>query len=293
MDTLDSIFKDEVQDTQISGQWSVAQWIPDIATGEVLNIGVSVLTSNGQHEIKMLDNFERLECLFNSKHAAFHAELACQVAREYLSSAPNHTGVISPNLKIENRGFAQGNDIEEIISRLYTSVITLGIPRPKKSRKEPFQHVSRDTAYNGIRSQLKKSLNIEFEHHVPNNPYHKIEDEYGTETIYLPFTKKDPKQAASLATAAYSDSFRVKSYLYDAFRSVETALNQNIINEGALFIVLPGNGLDKSIDEQINDEISTFYSFTKRHGIFIESNDSVAMLTESISNWCVGNSLVH
>lgn len=286
MDTLDSIFSPSNQQELVSGQWSVARWVPDIATGEVLNIGVIVLTSDGQHELRMLDDYERLSCLFNSKNAAFHAELACKVAKEYLSSSPNFTGSISPTLHIESRGFAQGKTLEAIINRLYASVVTLGKPRQKPQRKQKFQSISIDSAYSSIKEKLKKSLQIDYESHVPQNPYHTISDSFGTEKIYLPFMRDKNKQAASLATAAYADSYRVKSYLYDGFRNVETALNKNIIDEGALFIVLPGEGLDKETDERIHDELTTFYSFTKRHGIYIESSNDIALLTSSINSWC-------
>lgn len=285
MDILNSYIKSK-SPSSVSGQWSVAQWTPDIATGEILNIGVTFYGKNGETSFKMLSDYERLSCLYDSTSVEFHADLACKVAKEFLSSTPDFSGKISPNLQIECRGFAQGHSAEEIVERLYSSVITLGKPCKKKIRKERFNSVALDSAYNSIKIKLKKSLALNYESHVPNNPYREISDSFGSEKIYLPFTRNENQSSASLATAAYADPWRVKSYLYEGFRNVETALNQGIITDGALFIVLPGDGLAKKDEEQINDELSTFYSFTKRHGIVIDSHSDIEELSGSIEKWC-------
>ena len=48
----------------LRGEWSLIQWNPDIATEELLNIGVA-LNIGGELQFKMLDYFERLNCLFD------------------------------------------------------------------------------------------------------------------------------------------------------------------------------------------------------------------------------------
>lgn len=285
MNILNS-YIDTKTSNNVSGQWSVARWTPDIATGETLNIGVMFLGSNGDTSFRMLNDYERLSCLFDSKSAEFHAELACKVATEFFSGTPEFAGNVSPNLQIECRGFAQGTSSEEIVERLYSSVVTLGKPCQKKVRKERFSSIALDSAYNSIKLNLKKSLDLNYESHVPKNPYHEISDSFGKEKIYLPFTRNRNQSSASLATAAYADPWRVKSYLYEGFRNVETALKKSIIEDGALFIVLPGGGLAKKDEEQINDELSTFYSFTKRHGIDIYSHVDIPTLSGSINEWC-------
>jgi len=59
----------------IKGEWSLVQWNPDIATEEYLNIGVS-FKHNGRNYFKMLDSFNRVNCLYDEDTVLIYAELS-------------------------------------------------------------------------------------------------------------------------------------------------------------------------------------------------------------------------
>lgn len=289
MDFLNDLIAPKEDIKNITGTWCIARWVPDIATGEILNVGVMFLGNNGEMEMRFLDDYSRIECLYNSSHAPFHAELCQKVAKATFLEDPTKRGVISPNLIIEDRGFAQGENPEIIISRLFSSVITLAQPRIKKGRKDPFQSLSRELAYSKIKQSLIEDLGLHFSEYIPSNPFYNFKDRYGEEKLYLPFQKDKVKgkyqSKATLSSAAYADPWRVKSNLYEGFKNVETALNNELIENAAIFIALPGDGLDKLVNENINDEIETFYNFSKRHGIPIYSHMEPEQLAHDASKW--------
>ena len=287
MNGLEELFEKAAPKAGIQGTWFIARWQPDIATGETLNIGAGFVSNEGDLSLKLLNEFNRLECLFDTNNAAFHAELACQIVEECLRADPYRRGNLLAGITIDDRGFAQGADSQSIVGRLYSEVVTLGKPRPVKGKKKPFSPVSRDNAYESLRKQLKKSLDLDYELHVPKNPYIDVSDSFGQEKLYLPFQRENG--VATLASAAYADPYRVKSQLYEGFRSVETALKNNVSEDAALFVVLPGEGLSEEAYVSLGKEFDEFYAFVQRHDIYMESHEHLIELGDSVLQWCQAN----
>lgn len=286
MSLLNELFEKAAPKAGIKGRWFTARWQPDLATGEVFNIGVGFVSSEGELSLRLLNEFSRLECLFDSSNAAFHAELACQLVSECMNADPSRRGNLLAGVAIEDRGFAQGSDSASIVDRLYSDVVSLGRPRHVQGKKKPFIPVSRDYAYDRVKAHLRHTLNIEFERHVPQDPFKEVSDAYGDEKLYLPFQRDGG--VATLTSAAYADPWRVKSQLFEGFRSVETALKKDLSESAALFVVLPGEGLSQETIDSLDKEFEAFYAFVKRHEIHMESYADLTDLSESVSEWCQG-----
>ncbi|WP_417545696.1 hypothetical protein [Marinobacter sp.] len=286
MNGLEELFAKAAPKAGIQGNWFTARWQPDMATGEVLNIGVGFVSSEGELSLRLLNEFSRLECLFDSSNAAFHAELACQVVDECMRSNPQRRGNILAGVTIEERGFAQGADNESIVDRLYADVVTLGRPKATKGKKKPFVPVSRDVAYDKVKKRLKLALKMDYGKHVPEDPFKEVSDIYGNEKLYLPFQRDNG--VATLTSAAYADPWRVKSQLFEGFRAVETALKNKISENAALFVVMPGEGLTKETFQSLEKEFEEFYAFVQRHEIQMESHEDLDELGVSVSDWCLG-----
>lgn len=284
MNGLEELFAKAAPKAGVTGQWFVARWQPDIATGEMLNIGIGFVSDEGELSLRLLNSFERLQCLFDSSNAAFHAELACQVIEECMRRDPFRRGSLFTGITIENRGFAQGLDNESVADRLYSEVVTLGKPREMKGKRKNFVPLPRDTAYEKLKNDLKKKMDLDFERHVPRDPYKVVSDSYGEEKLYLPFQRQGG--VATLVSGAYADRFRVKSELFEGFRVVETARKKKISDDAALFVVLPGEGLARDVWEVLEGEFETFYSFVRRHDLYMSSHEDLDQLGDDITNWC-------
>jgi len=270
-------------ESPLTGRWFTAKWIPDPGSGELLNIGVGFVADGGELSMKFAEDFTRLACLYDEGLAEFHAKLACQMAFEILSEDTSRRGKLTDNLIIEDRGYAQCADADLFVKQLFDDLVT--IARPKTAdRKQPFTSIALETAYNRIKHDLKIALGIHHAEHCPSDPYQTVNDKFGAERLYLPFRKST--SVATLTTAAYANPYRVKSNLYDGFRSVEIALQKKIAGAGAMFVVLPGDGLDAKMKTEIENEIDQVYAFTRRHHIHIESDVDVGMLGARVAEWC-------
>lgn len=283
MTKLDDLLETEPARTDVQGHWFCVQWIPDRASKERLNIGVGFVGSGGEKSYRLLSLFHRLECLYDQS-VIFHARLACSIAQEAINRSDFRIGWSSSNIATVDRGFAQGDNADEIVNRLFAEAVPLARPEPQPERRDPFTPVPVEKAYGTIRHHLKMKLDLAFERHVPDDPYEEIEDNFGTERLYLPFRRN--RAVATLASAAYADPMRVYHNLFEGFRFVDTARLRMNAEDAAIFFVLPGEGLQVDARERIEREIDNFYHFVQRHGLTVESHTELEALSDSVAEWC-------
>jgi hypothetical protein len=279
MDRLDQILANKRASPSVQGEWYAIQWTPDISSKETLNIGVAYKDSLGEVSVKMLDYYERIACLY-SKDMIFQLELACEVSRSLILN----NGIVdnlTHQIKCENRGFAQGKNSSDVLDQLYNSVITLG-KRVRSLQPRSFSSISRDSLYNNLKNLLKQNLDLDYAKHVPENPYEIIANQH---EIYLPYRKHDG--VATLATAAYSDVQRVKCNLFEGYRDLDVATQYHRPKNSAIFLLLPGDGLNKDKQNEIDNELDKFTWHLNQHNIKVNSHISQESLAEDISNWCL------
>ncbi|GAA78514.1 hypothetical protein [Pseudoalteromonas sp. BSi20495] len=281
MDQLRKILAEKEAQEMLKGQWYSIQWIPDLSTGEVLNLGVGIKLEDGTVQTKCLDYFDRIECLFSSRDMIFHARLACDVATEVISNK-GFTESIAPQIKCVARGFTQGKSCNEILKRLYSSVVTLGQKRRVKAKAHHFNSINRDVLYSGIKSRLEEKLELEFGLYVPHDPYVSFKN---NTKAYLPFKNKNG--SGTLVSAAYKDLQRVKCNLFDGYRDIEVASEYLNETDNAVFLMLPGSDLELSKLELIENEIDKFTWLMKKHSIHVECEHSEETLADKVSEWCL------
>lgn len=137
----------------VRGEWSLIQWNPDLATEELLNIGVA-LNIDGTINFKMLDQFERLSCLFDSS-VIQHVQDVIELS---LPALANNCRNFSEQIKWIDKGVAKGNSEEEILDRLYNRVITLARECSRKTVRSEFKTVQSDALINRITKKFKDKV---------------------------------------------------------------------------------------------------------------------------------------
>lgn len=283
MNNLDHLLENGTPTVSVSGRWFSIQWIPDNATQERLNIGVGFLGKSGEKSFRLLDDFHRVECLYDST-ATFHARLACNIAEEAIRHNEFDIGWHGSTIATIDRGFAQGVNPQEIVDRLFVETVPLAQPEPQTERRERFAPISVGKTYDTLRTHLKSRLDLAFERHVPDNPYETIQDQFGEDTLFLPFRRRDA--VATLASASYADPMRVYHNLFEGFRFVETAVLRDISQNAGIFFVLPGSDLEPDARNLIENEIDSFYHFAQRHRMTVESHTELEPLGDLIAEWC-------
>ncbi len=282
MNDLDKLLLDCQKRNHTEGNWFIVQWTPDLASDEKLNIGVGITLKNGDVSIRMLDYFERIKCLYDQK-MIFNVQLACEVSREVILKEQSVAAKIGPQISICDKGFAQGQNIDEVLSELYKTAIPLG-RKIRKKVESRFSSISRDVTYNKLKDILKEKMGMKFQEHVPENPYQTVVDGNVSHSLYLPYRKD--KAVATLSSGAYSDSNRVKCNLYDGYRDIDVAHGLPDVKSSAIFILLPGDELKKDQRLLVENELDTFSWYMKKRNVYIGSHISIDSLGDEISNWC-------
>ncbi len=282
MDKLNQLLSEKQKQPNVSGQWFAIQWTPDIATAERLNIGVGFIDQGGEISISLLDYFDRIACLY-SKDMVFQLSLACDVSRELILKKKISDGYLTPQIRCRTGGFAQGRSASEVLSTLYNSIIPLG-NKFKATRNKNFTSTSRDALYNSLKNTLKMNLDMDFNYHVPENPYQEISDESRKQLVYLPFRKNDG--IATLVSADYSDPQRVKCNIYDGYRDIDVAFQKLKSKSKAIFVLLPDDSLKLEHKNSIENELDQFVWFMNKHNVFVESHVTPTNLADEISTWC-------
>lgn len=265
----------------VKGKWYRVQWTPDLSAGERLNLGVAFVPVDGKPYVQTIEEFGRLRCLFDES-AEFHARLACRVAELMVESEPNPEMWNNPQLRIVEGGFAQGESTTEIVDRLMSDVVPLGVPQ--RSRAEQHKPINQKRAYKQVNDALSFRLGNKYREHVPENP--KVSTEIGI-NLFLPFRRSQGSEAATLVSADFTKPEKIKGELYIGQRDITMATRQNEFKRGAMFILRPGGYMKREVMQAAEEEVREFSRYLQSLGIPYYLGKDTEELTDIIKDWCV------
>jgi len=125
----------------VRGTWRNIRWLPNPSTGELLNLGVLFVAADGSPHVRLLDHFDRLTCMYDSRLAS-DAKFLIEVTRDALLA-----GISPPanNVVLSEPKFASGHSIHEVMSMLFETTVPLGTPKdqPNSARgQSPSENTS-------------------------------------------------------------------------------------------------------------------------------------------------------
>ncbi|AOM87072.1 TPA: DUF3037 domain-containing protein [Acinetobacter baumannii] len=263
----------------LRGEWSLIQWNPDIATEELLNIGVA-LNINGKTNFKMLDQFERLSCLFDD-NVIQHVQDIIELS---LPAFENNCRNFSEQIKWIDKGLAKGNSEQEILDRLYNRVITLAKECSKKSTRSDFKTVQSDALINRITKKFRDKMkdNPLLSGVIPNEKYIAFNDD----SLLVPL--RGTKGYGGIVSTVTPNLDRISSNYLMNVNDLKTAAILNS-KEPTFFILSPSdaelNKLDSDKAEKIDNLIESLNRKQEQQGIKIECESSELILLDKIQYW--------
>ncbi|WP_134388975.1 hypothetical protein [Leminorella grimontii] len=183
-----------------------------------------------------------------------------------------------------SNGYAQGESVDDVVSSLFTNVVTLSIKRTKQ-KERVYYPISRERLYNIMDSRLKLSLDYhEYFGMVEPTPLKKVNLGNQVQSLFLPY--KAGNAIGTIASAAYSDENVAKCHLYDAQRDVSLALsNFSEYNSGGIFILSPSNELKSEKRDQVDLEIDKFCWYLKTQSVFTVVDSEPDSLADNAAHW--------
>lgn len=237
----------------LHGEWFVIRVSPDLATGEMLNIGVCVRIGGKTHT-KILPNatpFFKLYGKSGKENMLFLFDL--------LRKQEDWTRPVSPQVSMSRPMPVSGNSIDEILDRLYRDMVILDMLKDQSPNRD--YGISTEKLRSKIFSYLKKE-NEDFANEVwrrENNPVHiSTNTPIGKRVLehiqlWIPSDMaRKQMRFASFVSVDYRRPTFPELHLLQAGQDIEVAHKafENTPQKAALFIYRPDNltEFDNQID---------------------------------------------
>lgn len=242
-------------------KWAVIRIMPDLASGELLNVGIAVLYRRKVH-VRLLPNAAPFEALYGSNGRENFSFLLNLIGK-HLQSRNDLSARISPQVKIGKPQFAAGDNVKEILDRIYASMVPLDLMCRKKSedqRRNISTERLRHKVFMSFREADTKFTDRVW--HDEKNPI--IIPTDSGRTAALPhlqlWTEPDiaggPIRFASFVSTDYQKSMPADLHLLLAKQDIELASNsRNKEEKGAGLFVYRPDDMPAEISSNIDNTI--------------------------------------
>lgn len=226
------------QSLRPSGEWFRIVAIPNLFTGEQLNIGIGVRDANGNVRVKVIDQSSRLACLYGEEGAEnilFAAQIA-QKAFEAGTQSPSSNIAIGTAMPFYNMA------ADEALNAFFAEQVSLGFTEPKRPKEKSI-------ASDVVREQVYRALAIKAPeiHDIikPQHPAATIIHRERKRQVIVPL--QHPRAFGALESAGCRSSQTVQLRLMNALLDLEAACEARNIPTMGFFIARPTTS-----DEQWN-----------------------------------------
>lgn len=291
-DKLRKRAKDNSLPTQpeVHGKWFNIRVMPDLATGELLNIGVAFSSADHRLVFKMLDRFEAFSCLYHNRVTTETLRFLVQTVESSLPEqlSPGDLPLIpSPHIRFSDPKFISGHDPVEILDDLYQETVTLAHAGQEKTG-EPEKSASLNTA--SVRKQVFAAIarldplsNI-----VAEDPQWPLPIKEDGKLRVLDMPLRSVHRFGTVLSAFYQSEHIFKFHLWKAGLDLATAFRLYPGDHGGLFILQPSRsepGYTKKDRERIRNNIAELACRMPQDEFRLTTSDSDDTLAEQILDW--------
>ncbi len=271
-------------ETLVKGQWRPISACLDEDSGEFLNVGVLFAYGAGKVEVRMLDTFDRIACLYDDRidlndlsHLMHDIEDSIVHAGHDLPDALSDTICLGAPL------FASGASPEAVVDEFFEDVVTLGRPR-NKQRSSAFRYRSSHKIREALFDIMQQRMALEASSIIQEGRYllklqsgHRIE-------VDVPLLSD--KSAGSVVSAWYKSPLVVENNLLQASADL-LLVTSNTGRKGMLSVLTPGKDNGLSVREFNKHHEATHRQLDRIHksGIDIVEAGSTDELACKTMDW--------
>ncbi len=280
-DMLLSVEPHQINEKNADYQWFNIQLTPDLASGETLNIGVATINPSGHINTKMLDYFDRLECLF---HKSFTDEVKfiIKIIEHELKSG-NTSAIPVANVSYTPARYAAGNDENQVLNTLYKTTVTLA-SFPKEPQKREFRPASNEEIRAIIFNKIKQNIGLSASF-LAQSPMYNIDDGNSSHQLDLPL--QGFGLLGSIVSAVYKSTDRIEMNILRAIVDLDIAARIHPKDRLGLFVCKPK--IDKNFTQDNANAIDNLFDQAdwkaKKRGITFAADDNTGRLADNITEW--------
>jgi hypothetical protein len=272
-------------ETIVKGQWRPISACLDEDAGEFLNVGVLFTYGSGKVEVRMLDAFDRIKCLYDNR-IDFNdlSHLMHDIEDSIVNAGHDLPDELSDTIRLGAPLFASGTSPEAVVDEFFDDVVTLGRPHSKQ-RSTAFRYRSSHKVREGLFDIMQQKMALEASSIIQEGRYllkmqsgHRIE-------VDVPLLSE--KSAGGVVSAWYKSPLVVENNLLQASADL-LLVTSNTSRKGALSVLTPGKDNGLSVREFNKHHEATYRQLDRIHksGIdIIEANSTDELASKTIDWW--------
>ena len=267
----------------ITGHWRPISICLDDTACEFLNVGVA-FAHGTQVEVRMLDSFERLKCLYDTsinqdqlQHLLVDIEAFLQNTKGNLPDSLSDTIRLGPSL------FAQGEDPESIVDAFFEDVVTLARPRKHQTRSS-FRYQSSGKVCSNVLLRMKQSLGLSASRVIQEESLRLSLSNGRTMDIDVPLLSD--AAVGSVVSAWYKSPMVVENNILQAGADLAMVAGHTQ-RQAAMSVLIPNAESGLTIKERSQVEKAAYRKLERfeRSGVKILRDDTTAGLADQTIEW--------
>lgn len=256
---------------QSAGVVFVIRCIPDIFTGEMLNVGVCGIDNAGKRRVKVMTEPGRLACLYGAN--ASNVLLLAQAAAEAAQTA---TPVPSVQIVFGTPTPYYNSSLAELVDSTFSDQVTAALPH-----RTPADALILDDekAQRQVIDAIKLASALDMEL-LANTPQVLIQTDKGPRTLRVPL---QPRNGVGTIRSAYYSAQSLKTHLMDSVLDMECAARYRQKTHMGLFILRPPKS-SRDTERQI-DAVIDGIAYRAPTAMVLEVGSDPQSLALEISRW--------
>ena len=241
----------------VQGQWRSISACLDEDTGEFLNVGV-MFQYAGKVELRMLDSFERVKCLYGGRVSRDELEHLMQDIEETIRQSHwDLPDKISDTIRLGQPLYAQGADAESVVDEFFLDVVTLGKPT-NRLRNQNFRYRSSQKVRDTLFEIMREKMVLSADRIIQNEPYRLKLNNKAVIDVDVPLLSSTA--AGSIVSVWYKSPLVVENNLLQAASDLLLISSNSERTKTSLSVLVP-----PSDSGMTNSEYNKQREMTKRH----------------------------
>lgn len=268
----------------IRGQWWPVRFCADLAANEHFNVGVLLQTNDGTHHIRLLNHFQRLECLYDKRISEQDlTQLIDDAEAAFEAEGSDAVSKLGPHISLGKPLYAAGEDVQSIVDTFYDTIVTLARPK-KRGPKQPFGHISATKVRNQVLDRMRQDLALRADIFIQKQP---LELEIGQEKLAVDLPLVGCDALGAIASAYYKSPTLIANHIMSAVSDLSLAKQYTNRSQTTLSILIPGDntGMNAKETKDVTREIRNQLDRSRALNITILKGTSIAEVAQATTDW--------
>lgn len=253
----------------------------DQDAGEFLNVGV-VFHHGGKAEVRMLDSFQRLACLYDGRFDQNDfAHYLQDIEATLIHFGRDVPEFISTDIRLGEPLYASGSSPESIVDEFFNDIVTLA--RPKSgSKRDSFRYRSTPKLKDGVLSLMQEKMHMDASRIIQEGRFSlKMRGSANRIEVDVPLLSQEA--AGTIVSAWYKSPLVVSNNILQAASDI-LLITSNSDRKGSISVLMPpvDSGMSTTEYQKVCDAAFRQMERADQAGVSVldaHSTDAVALKT--------------